>query len=253
MVNNGWAAASLLEAYTWNSSYAPLIDYNEPLPHSCYVKVPLVRQEFNWDCGLACVSMVLKALGIERCELQYLRRFCHATSIWTIDLAHLLRQFCVDVAFLTITIGANPVLAVETFYKDNMEEDGERVNKLFEKAPQAGIQIQWRSISGEELSMLILSGQYLAITLVDKRKLSHPWIEDLCLVECCGLNTGYTGHYIVICGYDIDTDEFEIRDPASTSESGKISLELLDEARKSFGTDEDILLVSLENFEPTVG
>lgn len=23
------------------------------------------------------------------------------------------------------------------------------------------------------------------------------------------------GHYVVICGYDMDTDEFEIRDPAS--------------------------------------
>lgn len=87
-----------------------------------------------------------------------------------------------------------------------MEEDGERVNKLFEKAPQVGIQVQvnfficpdfiicycfkygrlvhlltfitflveqWRSITGEELSILILSGRYLAIALVDKRKLRY--------------------------------------------------------------------------------
>ncbi len=38
-------------------------------------------------------------------------------SIWTVDLAHLLRHFAVDVAFLTVTIGANPNFAVETFYK----------------------------------------------------------------------------------------------------------------------------------------
>lgn len=25
-----------------------------------------------------------------------------------------------------------------------------------------------------------------------------------------------SGHYVVICGYDADTDEFEIRDPASS-------------------------------------
>ena len=26
----------------------------------------------------------------------------------------------------------------------------------------------------------------------------------------------FSGHYIVICGYDVDTNEFEIRDPASS-------------------------------------
>lgn len=26
----------------------------------------------------------------------------------------------------------------------------------------------------------------------------------------------FTGHYVVICGYDTDADEFEIRDPASS-------------------------------------
>jgi hypothetical protein len=57
------------------------------------------------------------------------------------------------------------------------------------------------------------------------------------------------GHYVVICGYDMDTDEFEIRDPASASPSGKITLDALDEARKSYGTDEDILLVALNKFE----
>lgn len=57
--------------------------------------------------------------------------------------------------------------------QENMEEDGERVNMLFEKASQVGIRVQWRSITGEELSLLILSGGFLAIALVDKRKLRY--------------------------------------------------------------------------------
>lgn len=28
--------------------------------------------------------------------------------------------------------------------------------------------------------------------------------------------TVVAGHYVVICGYDMETDEFEIRDPASS-------------------------------------
>nr|XP_024361451.1 protein GUCD1-like [Physcomitrium patens] len=192
-------------------------------------------------CSSQSFYSVLKFLGVEGCDLKYLSQLCQTTSIWTVDLAHLLRHFKVDVVFLTVTIGANPSFAVETFYQTNMEEDGERVNMLFAKAPQVGIRVQWRSITGEELSLLILSGGFLAIILVDKRKLSHPWLDEICLADCCGLNTGYTGHYVVICGYDMDSDEFEIQDPASGS--GRISLDALDEARRAFGTDEDILLV----------
>lgn len=254
--SSGWLAASLIESNVWSSPPSPLMDLNMPVPRSRFIQVPHVRQLCNWDCGLACVLMVLKMLGVEGCDLKYLSQLCQTTSIWTVDLAHLLRHFKVDVAFLTVTIGANPNFAIETFYKENMEEDGERVNMLFEKAPQVGIRVQWRSITGEELSLLILSGGFLAIALVDKRKLSHPWLDELCLADCCGLNTGYTGHYVVICGYDMDADEFEIRDPASSSTSGRISLDALDEARKSFGTDEDLLLIYLNKFErdtPAIG
>ncbi|EFJ26551.1 hypothetical protein SELMODRAFT_97002, partial [Selaginella moellendorffii] len=207
--------------------------------------VPHVRQLRSWDCGLACVSMVLRALGIESCNLKTLSQLCRNTSIWTVDLAYLLRHFSVDVAFLTITLGANPLLAVESFYKDNMEADEKRVNKLFEKAPQAGIQIQWRSISGEELAMLILSGRYLAIALVDKHKLRYFLFSNSeYFLRASPGDVDFAGHYVVICGYDLETNEFEIKDPSSSSCSDKLPLEALDEARKSFGTDEDILLVS---------
>jgi hypothetical protein len=101
------------------------------------VEVPHVRQSFNWcagcasraallfrqpvwltaqrgrDCGLACVLMTLGGLGARRCDLRVMRRLCPTTSIWTVDLAHLLRRFGVDVTFCTITLGANPDFASE--------------------------------------------------------------------------------------------------------------------------------------------
>ncbi|CAM6092601.1 unnamed protein product [Calypogeia fissa] len=245
---HGWVADSLVESKSWSSS-SPLLDLSVVLPRFHYIQVPHVRQLYSWDCGLACCLMVLRALGINGCDLKSLAKLCSTTSVWTIDLAHLLRRFAVNVSLITVTIGANPRFAVESFYQDHMEEDGERVNSLFEQAPLVGIQIQWRSISGDEICMLMLSGRYLAIALVDKRRLSHPWLDDLCLGDCCGTDTGYTGHYVVICGYDLETDEFEIRDPASSSGSGRISLDALDAARKSFGTDEDILFVSRDSFD----
>lgn len=246
MENIGRLGSSLLETSTsWDLPPLPLIDSSTTLPQSCFIKVPHVRQSYNWDCGLACILMVLKALGFHGCDLNYLHHLCGTTSVWTVDLAHLLRHFSIEVSFLTVTIGANPKFALETFYKENMEEDGKRVTTLFEKAATAGIRIERRSLSGIELSKCILSGSYLTIALVDKRKLSHPWSKDVCMSECCGMNPGYTGHYVVICGFDNETNEFEIRDPAISCEGSRVAFEVLEEARKTFGTDEDLLLISL--------
>ena len=111
--------------------------------------------------------MILGGLGARRCDLRVMRRLCPTTSIWTVDLAHLLRRFGVDVTFCTITLGANPEFASEvsassvtaassppkavpshasqSFYVDTMEEDGRRVERLFRDAASLGIAIEARA------------------------------------------------------------------------------------------------------------
>ncbi len=41
------------------------------------------------------------------------------------------------------------------------------------------------------------------ITLVDKRRLD-PWLAaaDLCLPALCGMELGYSGHFLLIIGFD---------------------------------------------------
>eukprot|EP00897_Mesotaenium_endlicherianum_P006085 jgi/Mesen1/5504/ME000277S04718 len=255
--SDGWITHLEESATSADSDIISVLVQDPPrkLPEKHSFHVPHVRQLYNWDCGLACVLMVLRALhppqqqekgvALKDFTLKELSKACGTSSIWTVDLAHLLRCYALDVTFLTVTIGANPSFARETFYQENMEEDGKRVNRLFEKAAQVGICLQRRSVSGEELASLLLSGFFLAIALVDKRKLSHPWTDLMCLPECCGMNPGYTGHYVVLCGFDQRSQEYEIRDPASSSEVGKISADALEEARKTYGTDEDLLLVRI--------
>ncbi|KAF2296174.1 hypothetical protein GH714_036479 [Hevea brasiliensis] len=138
-------------------------------------------------------------------------------SIWTVDLAYLLQKFSVTFAYFTVTIGANPNYSAETFYKEQLPTDLVRVDRLFQKAREEGINIQCRSINEKEISLLILSGKYIAIALVDQYKLSRSWMEDFILSGLNDSNSNYTGHYVVICGYDAGADEFEIRDPASSS------------------------------------
>ncbi|KAK3034943.1 hypothetical protein RJ639_032343 [Escallonia herrerae] len=168
---------------------------------------------------------------------------CLLCSIWTVDLAYLLQKYSVSFSYFTVTLGANPNFSVETFYKEQLPNDLEHVELLFKKALEVGINIECRSISGEEISLLILSGKYIAIALVDQYKLSQSWLQDVPISGFHSDSSGYTGHYIVICGYDAVTDEFEIRDPASSRNHDRVTSRCLEEARKSFGTDEDLVMV----------
>ncbi|XP_058787563.1 guanylyl cyclase 1 isoform X1 [Vicia villosa] len=222
------------------------IDSNPPsLRRSLFIEVPHINQIYTWDCGLACVVMVLKTIGVNNFDIQALADLCCTNSIWTVDLAYLLQRFSVTFSYLTVTIGANPNYCGESFYKEELPNDLVRVDTLFQDAMEAGIDIQCRSLSEEEISFLILSGKYLAIALVDHNKLSHAW-QDVHVAGVLSNNSDYTGHYVLICGFDAGADMFEIRDPASSRKHKRISSKSLEEARKAFGTDEDILLISLE-------
>ncbi|RRT42429.1 hypothetical protein B296_00048191 [Ensete ventricosum] len=45
--------------------------FDRPVPH--------VRQRFDWDCGLACVLMVLRTIGLEQYDIHDLEKLCCTT------------------------------------------------------------------------------------------------------------------------------------------------------------------------------
>ncbi|EPS58285.1 guanylyl cyclase, partial [Genlisea aurea] len=145
-------------------------DHSRAAVVSNFIQVPHINQQHSWDCGLACVLMVLRARGI-RCNIEELVKHCPTKSIWTVDLAYLLQKFSISFMYFTVTLEANPKFSVEAFYKDQLPNDLGRVNMLFQKAREAGIRIECRSVSGNEIADLILSGKYIAIALVDQYKL----------------------------------------------------------------------------------
>ena len=69
---------------------------------------------------------------------------------------------------------------------------------------------------------------------------------------CCGTGDGYTGHYILVCGYDSERGDFIVHDPASSRPTQHIPGGSLEEARKCFGTDEDLLLVAAKRLDDRV-
>ncbi|KAF7831000.1 protein GUCD1-like isoform X1 [Senna tora] len=185
----------MIDSYLFQQSASNIGCHLSSLSRSHFVDVPHITQLYTWDCGLACVVMVLKTIGVNNCNIQALAELCCTTSIWTVDLAYLLQRFSVRFSYFTVTFGANPNYCVESFYKEQLPEDLVRVDMLFRNAMEAGIDIQFRSISGKEISILILSGKYVAVALVDHNKLSHVWQEDVHAPDILCNNSGYTGKH----------------------------------------------------------
>ncbi len=146
------------------------------------------RQRSNWDCGLACVQMVLNAARTEghrqqeqdegemvtaqeleaRCSQDQVKR-----SVWTIDLCYLLRRYGVDFLFTTVTLGVDPSYAKEKFYARVLEGDSARVQERFEAAAAQGIRVEQSDASLEDI-LSHLRDRGPCIVLVNANLLSGP-------------------------------------------------------------------------------
>jgi len=215
--------------------------------------VPHVRQSFNWDCGFACTEMVLRALGVPpaECSLPALRKMlpCESTSIWTVDLAYVMHQFGVDFRFLTMTLGVDPTYKHQSFYKKTLDDDAVRVTQLFQQAEVERIDIERRSLSRDGLSALMRSQDNMVMVLVDRRYLypvapGMPGLVQGWISHCMN---GYIGHYVLLVGYDAMRDGYYLYDPARTEEPQFVKAQDLHNARRSHGTDEDIIVVPWSN------
>ena len=89
-------------------------------------------------------------------------------SIWTVDLAYLLRRSGLSVELTTITLGANPEYASEGFYKEHMEEDGSRVERLF-RVCLAMSQSHWNTPLPIAFPTLLLT----------QRRAAQIWIQGM--------------------------------------------------------------------------
>lgn len=246
---------------------SPTLPHRSPLP-PVVPRVPHIKQLYNWDCGLACLSMVLQTIHHRDINPSYtlpnLIQSCPVQSIWTIDLAHILSRLLtttsstttttttpITITFSTTTLGINyDAYAHETFYSKCIDKDRHRVEQLFSLASANHIIIKQQSITVQQLADIVWGGRHLVIALVNKA---------LLLTNNNNKNNnnnydrvGYLGHYIVITEYNSDKDEFAIRDPALIDGGGSsdlekeeewIKAEVLDVARRDVGTDEDLLLV----------
>ncbi|KAG0358395.1 guanylyl cyclase domain-containing protein 1 [Gamsiella multidivaricata] len=228
--------------------------------------------------------MVANALGAHL-SLAEVTMHCSVESVWTIDLAYLLRKLSNDqvgvprlqfskrppqvvpnlspgrddgwdFTYYTSTIGADTAHSKEKFYRKSFDDDQKRVNALFDNADAANIRVIELTLPLDDFKRFLYCGNYGIITLVNQRLLRCPQ----CLEKSafCSCSTGalgsiiqrmkgfrYIGHFVVLVAYDPNEDMFYYRDPAVNDNLCSISASDLERARNSSGTDHDCIVVKV--------
>ncbi|NWX00810.1 GUCD1 protein, partial [Caloenas nicobarica] len=225
----------------------------EPPPADCVqLKVPVIQQLYHWDCGLACSRMVLQYLNhLDNDEFQKAIQELQLTkSIWTIDLAYLMRHFGVKHKFCTQTLGVDKGYKNQSFYRKHFDTEENRVNQLFAQAKACKVLVEKCTVTVQDIQNHLSQG-HIAIVLVNAVLL----LCDLCsspVKYCCFLpigqkcfcrNPDYQGHFIVLCGYNKASGSIYYNNPAYADRTCCTSISNFEEARTSYGTDEDILFI----------
>ncbi|XP_055650583.1 protein GUCD1 [Falco peregrinus] len=224
-----------------------------PPPVDCIqLKVPVIQQLYHWDCGLACSRMVLQYLNhLDNDEFQKAIQELQLTkSIWTIDLAYLMRHFGVKHKFCTQTLGVDKGYKNQSFYRKHFDTEENRVNQLFAQAKACKVLVEKCTVTVQDIQNHLSQG-HIAIVLVNAVLL----LCDLCsspVKYCCFLpigqkcfcrNPDYQGHFIVLCGYNKASGSIYYNNPAYADRTCCTSISNFEEARTSYGTDEDILFI----------
>ncbi|PNF36938.1 Protein GUCD1 [Cryptotermes secundus] len=212
------------------------------------------RQRYNWDCGVSCVLMVLEPKTREHLLLNF-KEICKEEgfneSTWSIDLCYLLKRYGVSHLYCTITLGIHPSHRGQSFYDKVLQKDEERVTRRFLNAAERGITVRKASLTCKDLVrhlsesgpiILLTNAALLCCDICKENRLASE------LRGCLPWGTAYTGHYIVLCGYNLSSEKFLYHNPSFKNRVCMMSFAKLDEARCSYGTDEDAILVYFKSW-----
>ncbi|KAJ3010535.1 hypothetical protein HKX48_007362 [Thoreauomyces humboldtii] len=130
--------------------------------------IPHRQQISNWDCGLACVSMLLLSLNHSH-SLSDLRAGDAARDgVWTIDLAYLLKRFGIeDFTYYTSYIGVNQQYNRSHFYRATFSDDRQRIHSLFAGARESNIRVVAWTLPLDDIIRFLDSTLYAVLILVD--------------------------------------------------------------------------------------
>lgn len=117
------------------------------------------------------------------------------------------------------------------YYKQHMDEDIETLKKMIQEAKQAGVKFKEETLTLNQLLSLI-NKRTVPIIILDWNIIANNKYK------------GFMGHYVALCGFD---NKFVYINNSSGKNGRRlqsIPRRIFDKARRSQGTDENILIIS---------
>ena len=199
------------------------------------IEVPFYRQEARNDCAPTALKMVLDFLGSSKYSKEELLNLVDSDKsgvTWTIALAKTAAQLGFRTEFYSSMLGFNPQNYQLDFYKkeaDTANSVQQKLEKLKGEAVKFKVHLEEKRLQLKDILDKI-NPDCVAIVLLDWSKIK-------------GTKEGFIGHTVPIVGYDEENVYVHNQGDINPGEFIPIKKELFDIARKSPGTDEDIVFV----------
>lgn len=202
------------------------------------LEVPFYKQQQKNDCAPTALKMVLDYLGEKQPKEKLIELVDSDASgaTWTIALANTAAKLGLKSEFYTISLGFNSENYNLEFYKikaDSQDKTKIKLEKLKREAAQFKVNLQEKKLSLQEIKDKI-NEDCLAIVLLDWSIIRK-------------IDSGFIGHTVPIVGYDSENIYVHNQGNLNPTEFLKIPNELFEQARKSPGTDEDIVFIYRNN------
>ena len=173
-------------------------------------------------------------------------------SVWTIDIFFLLKNLKIDCITMTKELEINEEFDDHPFYSKEIKEDRKRISKLVRRIKEEELAFFKRSLDMREIINELKEGNCIFIILLNDmysfcEKCDYKIEKFLknCLLFC--FPKIYQGHYVLLFDYDEKKNVFLIKDPSNKDSFCQIKEETLESARKSFGTEEDLIIINWKN------
>lgn len=195
------------------------------------LEVPFYKQTTDVNCGPTALQMAFSYFGKNyNINLIEEKVGIREKGISTISLAIASAELGFRTEFFTKHLLFQESHLQKPYYQKFSDMDIDKSKKLAEEAKTRGVKLYEKTISLEELLSKI-NPESIPIVLIDWNTLKER------------PEKGYQGHFVPVVGFDKDNVYFHNQGFSETAPFFKAGRNIFDKARKSDGTDEDIVVI----------
>jgi len=200
------------------------------------LNIPFYKQKRKNECGPVALQMVLSYFGksYSRKKLSSLIDSEKSGITWGIGLAKTSAQLGFKTEFYSTSLGFNSKNYELEFYKKNSDKvtiTKRKISRLYKEALKFGAEIHEKSLSLKKI-LTKINNNCVSIVLLDWSRIKGT--------------DKFQGHFVPIVGYDKKNVYVHNQGRKNPTPYLRIKRRIFEKARKSKGTDQDIIFIYKE-------